>query len=52
MLCKHIYENINKEVCPDCGGYTHEVNWNYQAELMKQWKIDNPNVKYSGWWSI
>lgn len=52
MMCRHVYQNVGSDICPDCGGATHEVNWAKQAELQKQWLIDNPDAKFGGWWSI
>lgn len=52
MLCEHIYNNMNANPCPKCGGETHETDWAYQWQLMQEWKKDNPNAKYEGWWSI
>ena len=53
MHCEHIYKNINAEICPKCGGYTHEVNWQKNNALNKQWLKDNPDAwKQVGWWSI
>lgn len=50
--CKHIYENINEEVCSLCGRLTHEINWEEEVKLMREWKEANPTAKYEGWWSI
>lgn len=50
--CRHVYENIGFETCPDCNKATHEVNWQLQATLLKEWKLANPDAKYNGWWSI
>ena len=52
MLCEHVLTNIGKDICPDCGNATHEVDWQLQAELLKEWKAANPDAKYNGWWSI
>jgi len=50
--CRHIFENIGSDICPDCGKNTHEVNWGKQTMLNQKWKKDNPNATYGGWWSI
>jgi hypothetical protein len=31
---------------------SHDVDWEYQNALRKQWLIDNPNARYAGWFSI
>lgn len=51
-MCPHIYQTINAGVCPLCGKTTNEVDWAEQNKLYAQWKMDNPNAKYGGWWSI
>lgn len=50
--CIHIYQNVNAEICPHCGRDTHETNWEKNNLYARQWKIDNPNAAYGGWWSI
>ncbi len=50
--CRHVYEDVGSDTCPDCGKYTHRVNWEKEHQLMKEWKEANPNAKYEGWWSI
>jgi hypothetical protein len=30
----------------------HEMNWQYQNQLRKQWLIDHPEAEYEGWMSI
>jgi len=52
MMCPHVYQNVNAANCPHCGQTTHEVDWAEHHTLNRQWKIDNPNAKYGGWWSI
>ena len=52
MTCRHVYENIGADVCPACGRVTHEVKWEEQHAIHHQYKIDNPNAKSDGWWSI
>jgi hypothetical protein len=51
-FCKHVYENMNEELCSLCGQPTHEVNWEDEAKLMREWKEANPKAAYGGWWSI
>jgi rRNA maturation protein Nop10 len=41
--CKHIYEYVGSEVCPLCGRYTHEPNYELQNKLHKQWIADGKN---------
>jgi len=51
--CRHIYEYVNAEVCPDCGRYTHEPDWKAISYYNKQWLKDNPDAwRNVGWWSI
>lgn len=50
--CRHVYEDVGSDTCPDCGGYTHRIDWEKQNQLCKEWKAANPNAKYEGWWSI
>jgi Fe-S cluster assembly iron-binding protein IscA len=38
-------------MCSD-PNHSHDVDWEYQNKLNEQWKIDNPNAKSDGWWSI
>ena len=30
----------------------HDVDWDYQNKLHKQWLLDNPDAQYIGWMSI
>jgi hypothetical protein len=39
------------KVCPDCGKDTHETDWQYQADLHKDW-ISSGKASRQGWWSI
>ena len=41
MTCEHVYKSIGKNICPKCNLPTHEIDWEYQNNLAKQWKIDN-----------
>ena len=52
MICEHVYRYVNAPICPYCGKDTHETDWQKQHELNKQWKLDNPDSAYGGWWSI
>jgi rRNA maturation endonuclease Nob1 len=61
MGCRHIYEIVNQDICPDCGRYTHETNFKEIADLHKQWIADGKadwsickecGGTIRGWWSI
>lgn len=53
MQCIHIYKNIGSEICPFCDKNTHEINWQLQNKLQKDWLKKNPDAwKNTGWWSI
>jgi hypothetical protein len=60
MKCRHIYEIIKAEICPDCGRDTHETDFLEQTRLHEKW-IEEGNADWSkcpqggtlrGWWSI
>ena len=52
LYCKHVYEHIDAETCPDCGNVTHNIDWVAQAELHKEW-VESGKATPSGvWWSI
>ena len=51
-ICPHVYRNIGQKICPDCNKPTHEIDWVEQRRLEKQWRKENPNPQYGGWWSI
>ena len=38
--CKHVYEYVNAEACPLCGGNTHEPNYDLQNKLHRQHILD------------
>jgi hypothetical protein len=58
--CRHIFETIGAAICPDCGGDTHETDWQEQNRLHRQWIADGKadwNIcplggTIRGWWSI
>lgn len=60
MHCRHIYEYIGSEICPDCGRYTHETDVSIQIKLHKQWIEDGKHLHMQcpqggtirGWWDI
>lgn len=41
--CKHVYEYVNAEVCPICGRYTHEPDYDLQNKLHRQWIAEGKN---------
>jgi hypothetical protein len=49
--CRHVYEYTGKDICPDCGGYTHEIDWKAQWQLHVEW-IASGKAELQGWWSI
>lgn len=51
MHCKHVYEYVGKDLCPYCGGDTHEPDWKFQEELHKEW-IASGKATQQGWWSV
>ena len=61
MPCRHIYEYIGSDICPNCGRYTHEVDRALQSKLFKEYYASNKPKEYlcpieggtiRGWWSI
>lgn len=61
MYCHHVYKEIGLDICPDCGGYTHETNREYQSKLFKEYYSSDAPKAYKcpieggtirGWWSI
>jgi hypothetical protein len=50
-ICYHVYNDVGEDVCSLCGGYTHETDWSYQAELHRRWHAEG-KATYGGWWSI
>jgi len=51
-MCRHVYEEMNTDICPDCGKFTHRTDWQLQNKLAKEWREANPNAGFGGWWSI
>jgi hypothetical protein len=49
--CRHVYENLAQDICPDCGGYTHSINWKDQNDQHKEW-ISSGKATVQGWSSI
>jgi hypothetical protein len=60
MTCRHVYEYVGSDVCPDCGGYTHEPDHEFHNQLHKQWIADGKHLimqcplggTIRGWWDI
>lgn len=61
MPCRHIYEDIGSEICPNCGRYTHETDRDLQSKLFKEYYSSGKHLSYKcpieggtirGWWSI
>jgi hypothetical protein len=52
VFCRHVYEEVGTDTCPDCGQTSHRLDWKYQNELKRKWLKENPNARYQGWWSI
>ena len=61
MPCRHVYVNVGSDVCPDCGGYTHETDFKLRNELHKKHIADGKDQPYKcpdcggtirGWWDI
>jgi hypothetical protein len=59
--CRHIYEYVNAEICPDCGRDTHEADFETTAKIIRQHYINGNDKPYicdicNGtiriWWSI
>jgi hypothetical protein len=49
--CEHVYRNMKQNPCPKCKGETHEINWEEQHELHREW-ITSGKAVSQGWWSI
>jgi len=61
MKCRHVYEYVYSEYCPDCGRYTHEPDRDLDSKLFKEYYESDKPKKYicpiedgtiRGWWSI
>lgn len=51
QICEHVYKYMHADICPKCGGPTHEPNWHLINVQHKIWRELNPDIQYS-WWSI
>lgn len=60
FMCRHIYENLGKPICPFCNADTHEIDWEFNNELHRQWIADGKHLDMQcpqggtirGWWDI
>ena len=61
MYCRHVYEYVYQEICPDCGQKTCEPNYELDHELFKAYYESDAPKEYicpkeggtiRGWWSI
>jgi RecJ-like exonuclease len=60
-ICRHVYDYVNAEICPDCGRDTHEADFKTSARLIrehyekgndKQYICEECNGTIRVWWSI
>jgi len=60
-LCRHVYEYVYSDICPDCGRDTHEPNRELESKLFKEYYESEQPLAYKcpveggtirGWWSI
>lgn len=49
--CKHVYEYVHADICPLCGKFTHETDWDLLHEQHREWIASGKSVS-QGWWSI
>lgn len=61
MPCRHVYEYVYQDTCPDCGRYTHEPDRELDLKLFKEYYASGKHLEYKcpieggtirGWWSI
>jgi len=61
MHCRHVYEYVYQDTCPDCGRYTHEPDRELDLRLFKEYYASGKHLSYKcpieggtirGWWSI
>lgn len=59
--CRHIYEYVGSDICPDCGKPTHEANRFLQGEAHKKYIADGYRDRFQCdicggtirvWWDI
>lgn len=60
-FCRHVYEYVYADICPDCGRYTHEPDRELDLKLFKEYYASGKHLEYKcpieggtirGWWSI
>jgi len=61
MPCRHVYEYVRADICPDCGRNTHEPDRELNSRLFKQYQESNNPLERvccvkgaapREWWSI
>ena len=53
MYCQHVYQNVNQNPCPFCGGDTHETDWDRNRQEMAEHREKYGWFNNTGtWWSI
>jgi hypothetical protein len=59
--CRHVYEYVFSDICPDCGSNTHEPDRELHSRLFKEYYVSEAPKTYicpveggtiRGWWSI
>ena len=58
--CRHVYEYVNKDICPYCNKSTHEPNYELQHRLHREWIEEGKHLSMQcplggtirGWWDI
>ena len=59
--CRHIYEYVGSDICPDCGRDTHEVDFQLHYRLFREYYASDAPKAYRcpveggiirGWWDI
>jgi hypothetical protein len=60
-ICRHVYEYVYQDICPDCGKNTHEPDRELHKRLFKEYYESDAPKAYKcpveggtirGWWSI
>lgn len=52
MFCRHVYEDIGSDTCPDCGNIIYSrTDWEQIHRLHREW-IASGKAVTQGWWSI
>jgi hypothetical protein len=50
-FCRHVYEDVGYDVCPDCNESSRRIDWKAQHILHEDW-IASGKAVAQGWWSI